>query len=57
MSGWYDSACEDLDEELAAGRISLPEYRAELRALNAGLHEEAEEAAEFAYREVISGGW
>ena len=57
MSGWYDDACEALDKELAEGMISLSEYRDEVRALNAGLREEAEVAAEFARSEVISGGW
>jgi hypothetical protein len=52
---WYEKAEEQLERDYAEGHLSMAEFQAELRELNAELRGAADEAAENARDEYL--GW
>ena len=56
----YEREQEQLERDLADGRISNAEYNKQLREMQRSFHEEAVDAAERAYerayRDVMEGG-
>lgn len=56
MSGdWFEREEELLVDAVNNGEISEAEYRKEIRYLRDSLRDEAEEAAESAYNDVMGG--
>ncbi len=53
MPRWYDSAIEQLENDLQEGAISDAEFEKEMRNLNSELQESAQEAADHAYSDVM----
>lgn len=52
---WYESAIEQLEDDLAEDRISPAEFEKAIRELNDELRQEEEDAADAARRDVL--GW
>ncbi len=56
MSGWYERAEDELVRQVNDGEISEAAFRAEMRDIRDAIRQEAEEAAEAAYDDVM-GRW
>lgn len=55
MNPYYDRAVDELEEDLAEGRISRNEFQKEMRALLAEMQEEAAQAAQDVYDNMMGG--
>ena len=53
---WYDKAEKELVEAFNNGEISKSEFQREMRQLNAEPRDQAHQAADEAYNDVM-GGW
>ena len=56
MPRWFDSAAEQLEEELASGHLSNDEFNDEMRLLQQELNEAADEEADRARNDYL-GEW